>query len=186
MSKIHVGIIVGSLRKDSFSKKVAQVVASFLPDNYEATFVDISNLPMFNQDFDDEGTTPKEWIDFREEIKNLDTYIFVTPEYNRSIPPVLKNALDVASRPYGQNVWTGKPGAVISVSPGITAGFGANHHLRQTLSFLNVYTMQQPEAYLSNIIESLDNEGNLTKEHTLEYLKSITAAYVDWVSKFQK
>lgn len=111
-------------------------------------------------------------------------FLFVTPEYNRSIPPVLKNALDIASRPYGQNVWSGKPGAIISVSPGNIGGFGANHHLRQVLSFLNVYTMQQPEAYLSSITDSLDEQGNISSDRTIQYMQTIANGFADWMDKF--
>jgi len=103
---------------------------------------------------------------------------------NISIPPVLKNALDIASRPYGQNVWSGKPGAILSVSPGNLGGFGANHHLRQVLSFLNVYTMQQPEVYLSNIVNSLDEQGNISNESTIKFMQDVANAFVSWLDKF--
>lgn len=185
MSKIKIGVLVGSARKNSFSKKVAEALCSYLPDSYDAKFVEIGQLELYNQDYDDDGNVPKSWGSFREEVKGMDGYIFVTPEYNRSVPPVLKNALDIASRPYGQNCWSGKPGAVISVSPGNIGAFGANHHLRQSLTFLNVYTMQQPEAYLSNIADALDKDSNLSNEGTLGFIKNIAEGYVDWVTKFQ-
>lgn len=181
-----IGIIVGSLRKGSFSKKVADAAASFLSPEYEAHFIDLSQLEMFNQDYDDEGNVPASWTAFREQVKEMDGYLFVTPEYNRSLPPVLKNALDIGSRPYGANVWSGKPGAIFSVSPGGMGGFGANHHLRQVLVFLNIYTMQQPEVYLSNITGSLDEEGNLTSERTLGFLEKAVKAFEDWSSNFNK
>lgn len=185
MSKIKIGILAGSARKNAFSKRVAEILASYLPDTYEVNFIKIGQLELFNQDYDDEGNTPASWVEFREEVENMDAYIFVTPEYNRSVPPALKNALDIASRPYGKNRWSGKPGAVISVSPGGMGGFGANHHLRQTLSFLNVYTMQQPEVYLSNITDALDKDGNFSNERTLGFLKNVADSFVDWVSKFR-
>ena len=131
-----IGIIVGSLRKNSFSKQIADNVVSLLPAGYEAEFVEIGNLPLFNQDYEGDLGTPAEYTTFRNTIKALDAVLFVTPEYNRSIPAALKNALDVASRPYGESVWNGKPAAIISQSPGALAGFGSNHHLRQVLTFL--------------------------------------------------
>lgn len=181
---VTIGVFVGSLRRDSFCKKVAATFHSLMPEKYEMKVIDISKLQMFNQDFDEDGTTPKEWENFRKEVKELDGFLFVTPEYNRSIPPVLKNALDIASRPYGQNVWSGKPGAILSVSPGNIGGFGANHHLRQVLSFLNVYTMQQPEAYLSNIVDSLDEQGNISSDRTIKYMQEIAGAFDAWLEKF--
>lgn len=181
---IKIGVFVGSLRRDSFCKKVAETFNCLMPENYEMKIIDIGSLQMYNQDFDDDGTTPKEWETFRKAVKELDGFLFVTPEYNRSIPPVLKNALDIASRPYGQNVWSGKPGAIISVSPGNIGGFGANHHLRQVLSFLNVYTMQQPEAYLSSITDSIDEQGNISSDRTIQYMQTIANGFVDWLDKF--
>ena len=147
MAKVKIGIVVGSARRDSFSGQAARLLATMLPEHLEAHTLQIDQLPMFNQDYDDYGATPAAWQTFRQEVGEMAAYLFVTPEYNRSYPPLIKNALDIASRPYGQNAWAGKPGAVISVSPGKMGGFGANHHLRQVLSFLNVYVMQQPEVY---------------------------------------
>ncbi|WP_312371986.1 NADPH-dependent FMN reductase [Lachnoclostridium sp.] len=181
---VTIGVFVGSLRRDSFCKKVADTFQSLIPNRYEMKFIDISNLQIYNQDYDDDGNTPQEWETFRKEVKELDGFLFVTPEYNRSIPPVLKNALDIASRPYGQNVWSGKPGAILSVSPGNLGGFGANHHLRQVLSFLNVYTMQQPEVYLSNIVNSLDEQGNISNESTIKFMQDVANAFVSWLDKF--
>jgi chromate reductase len=156
-----------------------------MPENFEMRTVDISNLPMYNQDYDDEGRTPEAWKVFRDEIKSLDGFLFVTPEYNRSLPPVLKNALDIASRPYGQNVWNGKPGAIISVSIGKLGAFGANHHLRQTLVFLNVLLLQQPEAYIGDIAGLLDSKGELKNPETKKFLESYAAAFAGWVEKIR-
>ncbi len=182
--RIKIGAVVGSARKNSFSKKAANAFISYLPNECEVHFIDIDQLELFNQDYDDEGATPKSWDLFRAEVDQMDAFIFVTPEYNRSVPPILKNALDIASRPYGQNRWSGKPGSIISISPGALGGFGANHHLRQTLAFLNVYTMPQPEIYLSNITDALDAHGNFSNKKTLAFLKSAADAYIDWVSNF--
>lgn len=127
-----IGIILGSLRKESFSKKIANNVASLFPEGYEAEIVEIGNLALYNQDFDDENNVPAEYTAFRNKMKEIDAVLFITPEYNRSVPAVLKNALDVGSRPYGASVWDGKPAAIISQSPGSLSAFGANHHLRQS------------------------------------------------------
>ena len=180
MSKKIIGVLVGSLRKDSFSKSIARAAADFLPNDFEARFIDISHLPLYDQDLD--GNSPEEWVKFREEVKPLDGFLFVTPEHNRSYPAALKNALDVGSRPYGESVWGGKPGAIISVTPGGLGAFGANHHLRQVLAFLNIPTLQQPEAYISNVHTLLDENGNLKNEETAGYLKGVAAAFAGWVN----
>lgn len=180
-----IGVIVGSLRRDSFSKAIAKNVASLMPEDFQAEMIEIGNLPIFNQDFDDDGETPESYKEFRQKIKEMDGFLFVTPEYNRSFPAVIKNALDVASRPYGQNVWGGKPGAIVSVSPGKLSAFGANHHLRQVLTFLNVYTMQQPEAYIGNVDTMLNPDGSVKEEGTVKFLQSIADAFADWVKRFK-
>lgn len=182
MSKKTIGIIVGSLRKESFNKKIANFIAAQIPSDYDVKFIDISNVDMFNQDL--EETPPASWTRLREEVKSSDAYLFFTPEYNRSVPAVLKNVLDVASRPYGQSVWSHKPAGIVSVSLGGIAGFGANHHLRQSLTFLDVYPLQQPEAYVGNVMSLLDENGNLVNEDTKNFLKSYTDTFLKWVDKF--
>jgi len=177
-----IGIISGSLRKGSYNRSVAQYAASLLEKRFQPIFIEFSDLPLYDQDLDE--APPAQWVKFREAVKNVDALLFVTPEYNRSIPGGLKNGLDVGSRPYGQSVWGGKPGGVISVSPGAIGGFGANHHLRQILSFLNVFTMQQPEAYLGNIGKALDENGNIVNEHTRKFIESYIDALVQWIEKF--
>jgi chromate reductase len=186
MDKIKIGVIAGSLRKESFCKKTARALCCMMPGNFEIKPVEIGGLAMFNQDYDDEGHTPAEWTRLREEIKTLDGFLFVTPEYNRSFPPVLKNALDIASRPMGKNVWSGKPGAIISVSPGKLGAFGANQHLRQTMSFLNIFLMPQPEAYLSEAAALFDDHGELCNEGTRKFLQDYADAFVQWVGRFTK
>lgn len=181
-----IGIIVGSLRKEAFSKKVAKHVVSLIPDKHETEFIEIGNLPLFNQDFEEDLGTPEEYTTFRNTIKNLDAVLFVTPEYNRSIPAVLKNALDVASRPYGENVWDGKPAAIISVSPGAISGFGANHHLRQVLTFLNMPVVQQPEVYIGSVHELLDESGKIMNEDTVQFLQSFVNVFDDLITKYNK
>lgn len=179
-----VGIIVGSLRKESFSRKVAENVAKLFPDGYETEFVEIGNLPHYNQDYDDENRAPEEYNTFRNQMKQIDAVLFVTPEYNRTFPGVLKNALDVGSRPYGQSVWDGKPAAIISQSPGNLSGFGANHQLRQPLVFLNMPVLQQPEVYLASVHELLDEQGQLN-QGTLDFLQNFVNAFVDLIQRYQ-
>lgn len=177
-----IGIIVGSLRKQSFNRSVAKYLASAAPEGYAISFPDIGRLELYNQDLDD---TPTEaWVEFRDEVKALDALLFVTPEYNRSIPGVLKNAIDVGSRPYGQSVWSGKPGGIVSVSPGDIGGFGANHHLRQVLSCLNVYIMNHPEAYVGNIMEALDDSGQVIAEKTQAFLTKYMNRFIRWIERF--
>lgn len=182
MSKKTIGVIVGSLRKESFNRSIANYVTSVIPKEYEVKFIDISDIDMFNQDL--EETPPASWTRLREDVKSSDAYLFFTPEYNRSVPAVLKNALDVASRPYGQNVWASKPAGIVSVSMGGISGFGANHHLRQSLTFLDVYPLQQPEAYIGNVMELLDEKGVLVNENTKNFLNSYVDAFTAWIEKF--
>ena len=185
MNKILIGVVIGSARKNSYSRKIAAAVCDRMPGAFEMRMMDIENLPMYNQDYDDEGRTPPAWSGFREAVKSLDGVFLVTPEYNRSFPPLLKNALDVASRPYGQNAWNGKPGAIISVSPGKIGAFGANHHLRQVTAFLNIPLMQQPEAYIGEAAALFDERGTLTSEGTGKFLADYAAAFAAWVEKIR-
>jgi chromate reductase, NAD(P)H dehydrogenase (quinone) len=178
-----IAVLVGSLRKESFNKKMARVLTVLAPESLKLEIIDIGELPLYNQDPDDEGKPLSQWTAFRESMKSFDGLLFVTPEYNRSIPGALKNAIDVGSRPYGQSVWGGKPGAVISVSPGAIGGFGANHHLRQTLVFLDVPAMQQPEAYMGNASQLFDADGNVANESTREFLIKFMEAFAVWMEK---
>lgn len=179
MKKYKIAVIVGSLRKDSFNLKTAKALIAMAPESLSLEIVSIADLPMFNQDL--EATPPKEWVAFREQIIAVDGLLFVTPEYNRSVPAVLKNAIDVGSRPYGHNSWNGKPGAVVSVSIGNISGFGANHHLRQSLTFVNVPTMAQPEAYIGGATALFNDQGELTDDSTKDFLKNFMAAFEKWV-----
>ena len=182
MSNKTIGIVVGSLRKNSFSKAIAKHIASILPKDYQVKFIDINNIDMYNEDID--RNPPASWLNLRKEVKDSDAYLFITPEHNRSIPAALKNALDIASRPYGQCAWSSKPAGIISTSIGGVAGFGANHHLRQILTILDVYTMQQPEAYIGNIMGILDEGGNVINEDTKKFLQGYVNAYIAWINKF--
>lgn len=178
-----VGIVVGSVRKGAFSQQIAENVAPLFPEGYETEFIKIDNLPIYNQDSDE--NPPAEYVAFRNKIKELDAVLFVTPEHNRSIPALLKNALDVGSRPYGANVWNGKPAAIISQSIGAISGFGANHHLRQILAFLNMPVVQQPEAYIADSAGLLDENGKINNEDTVQFLQSFVDAFVDLIQKHQ-
>ena len=180
MKKFKIAVFVGSLRKESFNLKTAKAMIAGAPESMELSIVDISQLPMFNEDL--EPTPPAEWITLREQIRAVDAFLFLTPEYNRSVPAVLKNAIDVGSRPYGENSWNGKPAAVVSVSIGNISGFGANHHLRQSLVFINVPVMAQPEAYLGDASSLFDDAGNLKNESTRQFLKTFMQAFEKWVS----
>jgi chromate reductase len=178
-----IAVFVGSLRKESFNRKMARVLTTLAPESLALEIIEIGGLPLYNQDYDDEGKPLAAWTEFRGRVKSFDGVLFVTPEYNRSVPGVLKNAIDVGSRPYGQSVWEGKPGAVISVSPGAIGGFGANHHLRQSLVFLNVPAMQQPEVYIGGAAKLFDANGNITNETTRELLIKFMNAFAAWVAK---
>jgi chromate reductase, NAD(P)H dehydrogenase (quinone) len=180
MTTHNVAVFVGSLRKDSFNRKIANELIALAPPSLSLEIVEIGQLSFFNQDL--EATPPKDWVDFRARVAKADAALFVTPEYNRSVPAVLKNAIDVASRPYGQSVWNGKPAAVISVSVGAISGFGANHHLRQSLTFLNMPTLQQPEAYIGNASTLFDEAGKL-KDATRDFLKAFLDAFAAWIEK---
>ncbi len=177
-----VAVIVGSLRKGSFSRKTALALGELAPPALKLEIVEIADLPLYNQDVDE--NPPQSWITFRERVKRADALLFDPPEYNRPVPGCLKNAIDVGSRPYGKSAFEGKPGAAISVSPGNLAAFGANHHLRQSMVFLNVFMMQQPEAYVGGAAKLFDERGQLTSEPTREFLTNFGAAYERWIAKF--
>ncbi|MGX5820694.1 NADPH-dependent FMN reductase [Chitinophaga lutea] len=178
-----IGIIPGSLRAASFSKKVGNALLGMAPEGVTFKIISIEGLPVYNQDFDDHGPLPESYAAFRSEIKALDGVIFVTPEHNRSVPAALKNAIDVASRPYGKNTWSGKPAAVFSNSPGALSGFGANHHLRQSLVFLNMPAMAQPEVYLQHINKDFDESGKLINDDTRKFLQKAVDAYIAFFNK---
>ena len=177
----NVAVFVGSLRKDSLNRKVAKALISLASDPLKLEIVEIGQLPLFNQDY--EQDPPQVVRDFKARVEAVDAVLFVTPEYNRSVPGVLKNAIDVASRPYGKSAWNGKPGAVISVSPGAVGGFGANHNLRQSLVFLNVPAMQQPEAYIGNAASLFDDQGQLVNDSTREFLRKFLQAFAQWIER---
>ena len=177
----NVAVFVGSLRKGSFNRSMAVAMAQIAPPALKLGIVEIGELPLFNQDL--EATPPPAWTAFRDRVRPADALLFVTPEYNRSVPGVLKNAIDVGSRPYGKSVFAGKPGAVISVSPGAISGFGANHHLRQSLVFLDVPAMPQPEAYIGGADKLFDAAGSLTNASTKEFLANYLERFARWIER---
>lgn len=184
-TKHNVAVLVGSLRKGSYSRMMANAAAKLAPEALALKQIEIGDMAFYNQDVDGDDLPPS-WRAFRQAIKASDALLFVTPEYNRSVPAVLKNAIDVGSRPYGQSSFMGKPGAVISVTPGGLGAFGANHHLRQSLVFLDVPVMQQPEAYLSSVGSSFDEAGNLTNDKTKEFLTKFMTSFAAWIERFRK
>lgn len=184
MSEKVIGIVVGSIRKEAFTKKIGKFLVANAPAGYRFDFIEIADLPIYNQDYDD-ANEPANYAPFREKVRSMNGIIFVTPEHNRSVPAALKNALDVGSRPYGKNVWNGKPALIISSSISGISGFGANHHLRQMLAFLNMPTVQQPEVYLANVQDYFDDSGNLVKDDTAQFLRKVLNDYIQFVSKFQ-
>ncbi|MDD3722918.1 MAG: NAD(P)H-dependent oxidoreductase [Lutibacter sp.] len=184
MKKYKIAVIVGSLRKESFNLKTAKALIALAPESLSFEIINIANLPMFNEDL--EANPPKEWVAFKEEINNANGLLFLTPEYNRSVPAVLKNAIDVGSRPYGKNSWNGKPCAIVSVSIGAISGFGANHHLRQSLTFVNALAMAQPEAYIGGAAALFDDKGKLINDSTKDFLKSFMGAFEKWVHTIAK
>lgn len=181
-----IAIFVGSLRKGSFNRLMANALFEFAPESLNLEIVEIGSLPFYNQDFDDEGRPPSSWKEFRYLVRSFDGFLFVTPEYNRSVPAVLKNAIDVGSRPYGQSVWGGKPAAVISVSPGAIGGFGANHHLRQSLVFLDIAAMPQPEAYMGNAAQLFAEDGRIKDKAAREFLARFMDSFAAWVVQHSK
>ncbi len=179
MTQRKIAVLVGSLRQESYNRKMAQALIALAPESLNLEIIEIGGLPLYSEDL--EADPPGAWIEFRERIIACDGVLFVTPEYNRSVPGALKNAIDVGSRPYGKSVWDGKPGAVISVSPGAIGGFGANHHLRQSLVFLNVPALQQPEAYIGNAAALFDETGNLVNDSTKGFVSKVIHAFAAWV-----
>ncbi|HEV8407839.1 MAG TPA: NAD(P)H-dependent oxidoreductase [Sphingomicrobium sp.] len=181
----RIAIIVGSLRKDSLNRKVARSICGLRGDNLQCSMLEIGDLPLYNQDLDTDP--PEQWTRFRDEVAAADGVLFCSPEYNRGVPGVLKNAIDVGSRPYGQNVFDKKPAAIVTASPGSIGGFGSNHQIRQACVFLNMPVMQQPEAYLGHVTDDSFDESGCLKEGPLKDLVTTLAhAFHDWVEMIQR
>jgi chromate reductase, NAD(P)H dehydrogenase (quinone) len=175
-----IAILVGSLRKDSINKKVAKSICAFSGNRLNCDIVEIGDLPLYDQDSD--ANPPESYTRFRQEIAAADGVLFVSPEYNRGIPGVLKNAIDVGSRPYGQSVFNQKPAAIVTASPGSIGGFGSNHQIRQAAVFLNMPVMQHPEAYLGHVTDdSFDADGCLKEGPLKDIILALSNAFADWV-----
>jgi chromate reductase, NAD(P)H dehydrogenase (quinone) len=182
-----IAIIVGSLREGSINRKVARSICALRGDNLDCSMVEIGDLPLYNQDFDSLPEQPEQYLRFREQVRSADGVLFVSPEYNRGIPGVLKNAIDVGSRPYGQSVWDKKPAAVVTASPGSIGGFGSNHQIRQSCVFLNMPVMQQPEAYLGHVSDdSFDQAGCLKDGPFKDLVTGLAHAFADWVEMIHR
>lgn len=177
-----VAVIIGSLRTESLNRKLAHALIELAPPSLKLAIVEIGMLPLYNADYD-EADVPAPYTVFRERMQHVDGVIFVTPEYNRSVPAPLKNAIDVGSRPYGKSVWSGKPTAVVSGSPGAIGGFGANHHLRQSFVFLDMPAMPQPEAYVGGADKLFDAGGRLSNQSTRGFLGKFMQAYAAWLER---
>jgi len=179
-----IAVLVGSLRRASWTRKIAQAAIEQAPKELDCSFVEIGDLDLYNEDLD--AKPPASWTRFRDAVRPVDGVLFATPEYNRSVPGCLKNAIDVGSRPQGKSVWDSKPAAVISVTPYKLGAFGANHALRQTFVFLNMPVMQQPEAYIGGAGELFDTYGKLKNEETRRFLEKFVAAFADWVASLKR
>jgi len=182
-----IAIIVGSLREASLNRKVARSICGIRGDNLDCSMIEIGDLPLYNQDYDALPQQPEPYVRFRDQIRSADGVLFVSPEYNRGIPGVLKNAIDVGSRPYGHSVWDKKPAAIVTASPGSIGGFGSNHQIRQSCVFLNMPVMQQPEAYLSHVTDDSFDDSGCLKDGPLKDLVAVLAhAFADWVDMIHR
>jgi chromate reductase, NAD(P)H dehydrogenase (quinone) len=182
-----IAILVGSLRKDSYNRKIARAMCAIRDDNLECAMVEIGDLPLYNQDYDSAPQQPQQYVRFRDQVRSADGVLFVSPEYNRGMPGVLKNAIDVGSRPYGKSVFDKKPAAVVTASIGAIGGFGANHQIRQSCVFLNMPVMTQPEAYLSNVgDDSFNADGSLKEGGLKDVVTKVAHAFHDWVDMIHR
>lgn len=180
-----IAIIVGSLREGSINRKVARSICGLRGENLECSMVEIGDLPLYNQDYD--ANPPEQYVRFREQVAAADGVLFVSPEYNRGVPGVLKNAIDIGSRPYGQSVFDKKPAAIVTASPGSIGGFGANHQIRQACVFLNMPVMQQPEAYLGHVSDdSFDDSGCLKEGPLKALITKLAESFHDWVDMIHR
>lgn len=176
-----VAVVVGSLRKDSYNLKLARALEKLAAGKMKFKYLSIGDLPLFNQDL--EANVPASVTTLKKDIESADAVLFVTPEYNRSIPGVLKNAIDWASRPYGQNSWAGKPAAIAGTSPGAVGTGIAQNHLRSiTSGFLDMPTMGQPEMYLAFKDDLIDAQGNINNEGTQKFLQTYIDTFGRWIS----
>ena len=184
MATHQVAVIVGSLRKESFTLKIANALAKLAPDTLKLNVVTLQDLSFFNQDL--EATPPADWVAFREKLQKSDGVLIVTPEYNRSISGVLKNAIDVGSRPYGKSSFLGKPVGIVANSPGLLGGVSAAKHLQNIMPGIAGPIMRQPEIYLNGVGDAFDEKGELTKESLQKVLQQYIDAFAAFVEKQHK
>ena len=177
-----IAVVVGSIRKDSINRKLAKALVKLMPSDLEGAFVRIDDLPVFSQDHDQNPPEPVKRV--KAEVTSAQGFLFVTPEHNRSLPTALKNVLDWVSRPYGQNLWSGKPGAIAGASVGAVGTAVAQAHLRSVLGYLNVATLGQPEVYIQFTQGLIDDEGNISNDGTRKLLQGFVDRYAAWIAKF--
>ncbi|KIA83419.1 hypothetical protein OA84_07845 [Kaistella solincola] len=182
MNTKKVAVIVGSLRKESFNRKVAKEMIRLAPEGLELQIVEIKDLTFFSEDI--ENSPPQTWTDYKNQIQNSDAVLFVSPEYNRTIPGVLKNAMEIGGRPPKENSWKGKPGAVVTVSPGAIGGMGSNQTIRVAAANLHISMMTQPEAFIGTIKDKLQEDGVTVDEKTAKFLVTFLEAFKSWIEKF--
>jgi chromate reductase len=180
--ELSVIALVGSLRRASYTRRLVLALRAISPAGLKIETVPLADLPLYNED-EETPAPPAAWRTFRESVRQADAILFATPEYNRSVPGVLKNAIDVGSRPYGASAWTGKPAAVLSVSPGALGAFGANHHLRQSLVFLDMPVLQQPEAYVGGIQHLIGADGEISQQDTRAFLRTFLEQFERWIRR---
>jgi chromate reductase len=180
MTQRKIGLIAGSLRAGSYSRMLARALPQLSPQSFRFTSIEIGALPLYNQDLETENP-PAPWTEFRQAVGASEALVFVTPEYNRGIPGALKNAIDVGSRPWGKSVWSGKPAAVISITPGALGAMAAHHQLRQVLYGVNLAAMAYPEAYLPAAGSLFDESGKLVSPETREFLTGLMGSFEHWI-----
>lgn len=184
MSELTILGIAGSLRKESYNRGLLRAAQGLAPDGVTIeTFDELDQIPLFNQD-DEQNPHPKV-TELKQRIRNADAILIVTPEYNYSVPGVLKNAIDAASRPYGDSAWNGKPVAIMGASVGTLGTARAQYHLRQMFVFLNMYAVNQPEVMLANAHKHFDEHGNLTDETARKLIRQLLQELVNWTRKLQ-
>jgi len=176
-----IAVVVGSIRRDSFNKQLAHALISLAPQDFSFEFLDIASLPLYSQDYD--ADFPEAARTMKQKISEADGLLFVTPEYNRSIPGVLKNALDWGSRPWGQSAWANKPGALIGTSVGAIGTALAQAHLRNVLAYLDVPLMGQPEMFIKHDESRIDSNGKIVNDDTRKFLQAFVDKYVAWVKR---
>lgn len=182
MAKRRVAVLVGSLRKEAFSRRLANALISMQPDSLDMRIVEIGELPLYNQDLETDSPPPA-WAKYRQQLAECEAVLFVTPEYNRGMPAALKNAIDVGTRPYGKGAINGKPCAVASSSPGGLGGFGANHQVRHAVVFPDMPMMQMPELYVGHVDKVVDASAKPTSDGTRDLFAKFLDAFAQWIER---